>query len=206
MAANKQLSRFVWEALSKGKSREEISNVLTQSGWSASDVRQALEAWAETTYSPPIPRPQATVSAKDFFIYTLTFGVLIFGAIYFVQLFHALIDLALEDNNRRITRSIRWSMAVLIVTVPVYLWLTVRDRHALRADPALYRSAIRKWLTYICLLIAASVLLGDLVFTIYAVLDGDLTLQFLSKAGVVAAVAGAIFLFYLNDIRNGDQT
>ena len=206
MAANKQLSRFVRDALSNGKSRDEISQVLTQSGWSASEVREALGAWAEVTFSPPIPRPQTTVSAKDFFVYTLTFGLLIFAAIYFVQLLHTLIDLSAEEGNRRSSGRVRWSMAVLIVTVPSYLWLTVRDRQALDADPALYRSAVRKWLIYICLLIAAAVLLGDLIFAIYAFLDGDLNLQFFAKAAVVAVVAGAIFLFYLNDIRRGDQT
>jgi hypothetical protein len=206
MAANKQLSRFVRDALSKGKDRAEISEVLTQSGWSASEVRDALGAWSDTAFSPPIPRPQATVSAKDFFVYTLTFGVLVVGAIHLVNIFHALIDLTMDKGGSRATRSIRWAMAVLIVTLPVYLWLTTRDRRALAADPALYRSAIRKWLIYICLLVAAAVLLGDLVVTIYAFLDGDLTLQFIAKAAVVAGIAGGIFLFYLNDIRKGDQT
>lgn len=204
MAANKQLSRFVRDALSAGKSRAEISQVLGQSGWSPSEVAEALDAWADTPFSPPIPRPQATVSAKDFFIYALTFGVLIFGAVYLVNLLHALIDLTIGEETYRRSWTIRWAMAVLIVTVPMYLWLTLRERRKLAEDPAQYRSAVRKWLTYITLLIAASVLLGDLVATIYAFLNGDFTLQFFAKAIVVAGVAGGIFLYYLSDIRKGD--
>lgn len=205
MAANRQLSRFVRDALSVGKSRDEIAKALAQSGWSDTEVTEALDAWADTPFAPPIPRPQATVSARDFFIYALMFGVMIFGAIYLVQLIHALIDLALDDSNYRSSSRIRWSMAVLIVTLPTYLSLAVRERSKLTADPALYRSAIRKWLTYITLLISASVLLGDLIAVIYAFLNGDFTLQFFLKAAAVAVIAGGIFAFYLRDIRTGEK-
>ncbi|MGC1496438.1 MAG: DUF5671 domain-containing protein [Sulfitobacter sp.] len=204
MAANKQLSRFVRDALSDGKTRDEIKAALGQSGWSANEVAEALDAWADIPFSPPIPRPQATVSARDFFVYALMFGVMIFGAIYLVQLLHALIDLALDDGGYRSSSRMRWSMAVLIVTLPMYLWLAVGERAKLAVNPALYRSAIRKWLTYITLLISASVLLGDLIAVIYAFLNGDFTLQFFLKAIVVAVVAGGIFTFYLRDIRIGD--
>lgn len=206
MPVNKQLSIFVRDALTNGKSRSEISDVLAQSGWSASEVTEAMTAWAETPFSPPIPRPQATVSAKDFFIYTLTFGVLIFGAFYLVQLIHIFIDLATEGGGYRLTARIRFAMAVLIVTVPVYLLLAIRERKRVRQDPAVYRSAIRKWLIYITLLIAASIMLGDLVAVIYSFLGGDFTVQFLAKAAVVATVAGGIFLFYFNDVRKGETS
>ncbi|OAN77678.1 hypothetical protein A8B82_12255 [Sulfitobacter sp. EhC04] len=204
MAVNKQLSRFVRDALSSGKTRAEISQALTDSGWSRSEVTDALDAWAETMFAPPVPRPQATLSARDFFIYALTFGVMIIGAIHLVQLFHALIDLWLDTDSYRSSGRIRWSMAVLIVTTPVYLWLTVRERGKLADDPALYRSAIRRWLMYVTLLLSAAVLLGDGIAVIYAFLSGDFTLQFFLKALVVAVVAGLIFLFYLADIRKGD--
>ena len=129
---------------------------------------------------------------------------MIIGAIYLVQLIHALIDLWLEERDYRYPGNIRWSIAVLVVATPMYLWLTIRERAKLAADPALYRSAIRKWLTYITLLLAATTLLGDLMAVIYAFLSGDFTFQFFLKALVVALVAGLIFLFYLNDIRKGD--
>lgn len=204
MAANKQLSRFVRDALSAGKDRGEIEAALAQSGWSTNEVVEAMDAWADMPFSPPIPRPQATVSARDFFIYALMFGVMILGAIYLVQLLHALIDLALDDAGYRSSTRIRWAMAVLIVALPMFLWLAMRERAKLAADPSLYRSAIRKWLTYITLLIGAMVLLGDLMAVIYAFLNGDFTLQFFLKAAVVGVVAGGIFTFYLRDIRIGD--
>ena len=205
MSSNKQLSRFVRDALAGGTGRGEIAEVLTRAGWSVSEVQEALDAWADTPFSPPIPRPQATVSARDFFVYALTFGVLIFAAVNLVTLLHALIDTAFARGEDFRRWQIRWSMAVLIVTVPVYLWLTIRERGKLRRDPALYRSAIRKWLIWIALLIAAATLLADLVAVINRLLQGDLTVQFLLKALVVAGVAGGIFAYYLEDNRRGDR-
>ncbi|SFE92636.1 hypothetical protein SAMN04488523_11266 [Sulfitobacter brevis] len=204
MSANRQLSRFVRDALANGTSRSEIAAVLAQSGWSAPEVAEALDAWAETPFSPPVPRPQAAVSAKDFFIYALTFGVLLFGASYFVQLLHGLIDWAVDPDGLGPSYSLRWSVAVLIVTVPVYAVLSLRDRRALAANPALYRSAIRKWLIYVTLLFAAAVLLSDMAAVINAFLSGEVTIQFLAKAVVVALVAGGIFLYYRADARKSE--
>jgi hypothetical protein len=204
IAANRQLSRFVRDALADGRPREEIRAALGQAGWSPAEVTEALDAWAETAFSPPIPRPQATVSARDFFVYALIFGLLLGGAIHLIQLFHALIDMALEDEPQRSSYTIRWAMAVLIVTVPLYLWLTWREGARLAADAGRYRSAIRKWLIYITLLVAATTLICDLVAVIYAFLNGDATGQFFAKAAVVGAVAGAVFLYYRHDLRRGD--
>ncbi|MDF1728891.1 MAG: DUF5671 domain-containing protein, partial [Sulfitobacter sp.] len=201
MAASKELTRFTRAALSAGHSRAEVSQVLRQAGWAPSEIEEALSAWADMDFAPPVPRPVSTLSARDFFIYALTFGVMLIGAIYLVALFHALIDLWFDDPAYRRSSSLRWAMAVLIVTLPVYLWLTLRERRRLAEDPALYRSAVRKWLTYLTLLGAAAVLLGDLVAVIYAFLSGDMTVQFMAKAAIVALVAGLIFLYYLNDIR-----
>lgn len=206
MAVSKDLSRFTRDALMAGRSRDEISQALTSSGWAASDVEDALNAWADTGFVPPVPRPQSTVSARDFFIYALMFGALLFGAIHLVQLFHALIDLWLDQSSYRQTGRLRWAIAVLIVTAPVFLSLTLRERDTLASDPALYRSAVRRWMTYLALLSASAVLLGALITVIYSFLNGDFTLQFCLKALVVGLVAGMIFLFYLNDIRKGDAS
>lgn len=204
MAVSKELSRFTRDALAAGKTREEISEVLVASGWAASEVAEALGAWAETPFSPPVPRPQSMVTARDFFFYALMFGLMVFGAVYLVQLSHALIDRALDAESYRSNARIRWSMAVLIVTAPMFFWLAFRERRQVLADPALYRSAIRKWMMYLTLLLSAAVLLGDLVAVIYAFLNGDLTAQFLLKAVVVAVVAGVIFLFQLAGVKRGE--
>ena len=203
MAGNRDLAQFVRDALSAGKSRVEIAAMLGQAGWSAQEVSDALEGWADVPFAPPVPRPRPVVTARDFFVYALMFGVLLFGAGYLVGLLHALIDQFISSEDSGATYRIRWAMAVLIVTLPLYLWLATRENRRLAADPALARSAIRSWMTYVTLLFAAAVLLGDLVAVIYAFLSGDLTVQFALKALVVAGIAGGIFGYYRRDGRQG---
>ena len=203
MAGNRDLAQFVRDALSAGESRVEIAAVLGQAGWSAQEVSDALEGWADVPFAPPVPRPRPVVTARDFFVYALMFGVLLFGAGYLVGLLHALIDQFISSEDSGATYRIRWAMAVLIVTLPLYLWLATRENRRLTADPALARSAIRSWMTYVTLLFAAAVLLGDLVAVIYAFLSGDLTVQFALKALVVAGIAGGIFGYYRRDGRQG---
>lgn len=206
MSDTRNLARYVRDALSAGQSRDAIKGTLAQAGWSPSEVDGALHGWADVASPVPVPRPQATLSARDFFVYALTFGLLIYASFNLVVLLNALIDLTADGDNSRAARAVPWSMAVVIVTLPGYLWLTLRDRRALARDPALYRSSVRKWLIYIALLASAAVMLGDLVYVIYGLLEGDFTLQFLAKAVVVACIAGAIFLYYLSDVRRGDTT
>lgn len=206
MSKGDDLSRFVRDALSEGRSRDEIQSALSTAGWSDTEVTNALGAWSEIPFAPPIPRPQATVSAKDFFIYALTFGVLVFGASYLLVLIVNVIDMQFElARSTNKIPAIRWAMAVLMVTTPVYLWLTMSERYKLAKDPSLNRSAIRKWMTYLTLLLASAVFLGDLVVCINALLSGDLKVQFLLKVTAVAIVAGAVFIYYINDIRQSEQ-
>ncbi|MGR3510667.1 MAG: DUF5671 domain-containing protein [Sulfitobacter sp.] len=205
MANRDDLTLFVREALIAGKSRAEISAALLHAGWSAPEVGDALAAWDETPFSPPVPKPRAAVSARDFFVYALTFAVLILGAFNLVVVLQALVDLGFAAQDRAADREIRWGVAVLIITVPLYLWLTFRERRKLAQTPALRRSAIRKWMIHIGLLLAALTLLADLIATVYAFLTGDLTVQFLLKAGVVVVIAGGIFLYYRTVGLRADQ-
>lgn len=207
MSSKDDLNQFVRDALIAGQDRSAIRVALENSGWTKSEIDQSLEGWAETEFTPPVPRPRTVVSARDFFIYALTFGLLIFAATYLVVLFIKLIDIMYDAGPGHWQRNqIRWAMSVLIVSAPLYLWLTFRERAKLASDPALYRSAIRKWMIYLALLAASAVLLGDLVYVIFTFLKGDVTMQFLLKALAVCVVAGGIFLYYLSDIRKGDRT
>lgn len=62
---------------------------------------------------------------------------------------------------------------------------------------------MRKWLIYITLFITGAVLAGDLVVLIYYFLDGqELTTGFILKILSVSAVAGAIFGYYADDLKD----
>lgn len=207
MKPNEYLADFVARALAAGQGRDEIAAALQQAGWQASDIRRALAAWGDTALGLPVPRPAAHVSARDAFFYGLMFTALAILVWHIDALGFDLIDRVFgagDDYGWR-TRSIRWSIAVLIVVVPLFLWLNRAEAARLRDDPGQTRSAIRKWFAFVTLYLAALGMAGDLVATVYALLNGDLTLQFAAKAALVLLTAGLVFLYYRSDLRQGDE-
>ncbi len=207
MAVNDRLIQFVQDALANGQPREDIRAALNEAGWSEHEVSEALASFATTAFLPPVPRPRTQLTARDAFIYLLLFTSLAFVASYLIALVHSILDLALpapgdpEWAFRGATDNIRWSIAFLIVATPVFVWMTVVTRRQINKDIGHRRSPVRKWLTYMALLVSALVFFGDAVFVIYAFLTGEATLRFFLKALTVACVTAVIFAFYLHDIE-----
>ena len=64
---------------------------------------------------------------------------------------------------------------------------------------------MRRWLTYLTLFLAATVLIGDMTVLVYNLLGGEISLRFLVKSLVVGAIAGTIFGYYLWDLRREEN-
>lgn len=200
-----RLASFVAEALAAGHARSDISAELKAAGWADSEVAEALETWADTRFRPPVPRPRAYVSAREAFVYALTFLALAVSAWHITALGFQLIDLWIPDiadsGGAYAARSVRWSISVLVVAFPLFLALTTQVNRAARRDPSTRRSAVRKWFGYVTLFLAAVALLGDLVAVIYALLNGDLTSRFAAKAVLVAVTAGLVLLHFRGQLK-----
>jgi hypothetical protein len=63
---------------------------------------------------------------------------------------------------------------------------------------------VRKWLTYITLIIAACTLIGDAITLVYSFLSGELSARLILKLLAVAAIAGGVFLYFIQDAEKGD--
>ena len=117
------------------------------------------------------------------------------------------LDLTLPDpgaeawSDRRATDRVRWSISILVIAAPVFVWMTLYTRRQLHEDAGRRRSLVRKWLTYLALFLSALAFLGDAAFVVYNFLAGEATLRFLLKALTVACVSAAIFIFYLRDVE-----
>ena len=210
MAADDELQRFVREALAQGLPRPRIEEALTRAGWRGEEVRRALAAWADVDFPVPVPRPRPYLSAREAFLYLVLFNALYISAFNLGALLFTFIDRALPDPANRMgdemfRSGIRWAVANLLVAFPLFVWLTTFMHRAIARDPLRRASRIRKWLTYLTLFLGASVLIGDLIALVNGVLSGELTLRFLLKVVVVAAIAGTIFGYYLADLRK-DET
>jgi Domain of unknown function (DUF5671) len=209
-AADAELVGFVREALMRGASRQDIESALLDAGRPEAQVRAALSGFAEQDFPVPVPRPRPYLSARDAFVYLVLFSTLGLSAYYFAALIFQLIDRTFLDPALHPVGGfwggdrIRWSIAVLVVSFPLYLYLTARTASEVATEPSKRASRVRKWLTYMTLFAAALVIIGDLVALIYQFLTGELSVRVALKILTVAIIAGAIFLYYLRSVQ-GDE-
>lgn len=207
MRNSDRLAQFVEASLAQQHSRETISEALAAAGWSTSEIAQGLAAWDETNGTPPVPKPMPYVSAKESFLYALTFVSLAMTVFHINWLGFDLIELMLpeETDYRDIYSEIRWSLSTLFVFLPVFLYMNFSVLSDASKDPARRRSTVRKWFGYITLFIAAVVLAGDLIVTLNALLSGELTLRFILKAGLLAVVAALVFVYFGSEMRDAEE-
>jgi len=203
MPRNEELTTFVREALVRGVSRAEIETVLTQSGWSKSQAKEALAAFAEVPFSIPVPRPRQYTDAREAFLYGILFVALYVGAFHLGALVFAFVERAFPDGARMIglRDMIREPVSVLVGALPVFIYasrLTARD---IRLDPGKRVSEVRTKLTYLTLFLAAAVMIAVVAGLVYGLIGGELTIRFLLKAATAVAIAGAIFRYYIVDVR-----
>lgn len=209
MKPTDQLATFVAEALAAGRTRAEIAGALGEAGWTPSEVDAALGAWADGSFLPPVPRPRPYVSAREAFVYALLFLALAVSAWNITSLGFVLIELLIPDVSdypvRYAATGARWSIAVLVVVLPLFLVLNARVNRAALQDPSKRRSAVRKWFGYTTLFLASVTLVGDLIAIIYAFLNGDLTVRFFAKALLVALTAGLVFLYFSGEMAEAEN-
>ena len=210
-AASKDLELFVRDALLRGEPRPAIEAALATAGWTPEQVRDALDAYADVAFSVPVPRPRPYLSAREAFLYLLLFATLYVWAYHLGSLLFDLVNHALPDpadpayQRMNADSSMRLSVASIIIAFPVYLFVARLLSRELARNPVKRQSVVRRWLTYVTLFLAAGVLVGDMITLVYHLLGGELTLRFGLKVLVVAAIAGGVFGFYLQDLRREER-
>ncbi len=149
----------------------------------------------------------AKTSALDFFLHLGSIVALYVVVGNFVNLLFRIIDKAFPAMVTNAYYSaqgleISFPVATLIVVFPIFVLLSWLIHKTYNQNVEKKGLAVRKWLTYVTLFFAGIFLAGDLVTVLYKFLDGqDLTSGFLLKALTVFVVSGAVFGFYLQDIR-----
>ncbi len=206
-SATQELDVFVREALLRGHDREEIGQALVAAGWSREQADSALAGYADVRFPIPVPRPRASLSAREAFLYLVMFSALYFTAYNLGSLLFKLLELALPDpadptyRQLQLGHSMRWSIAAVIIAFPVFAWVSRLVGRELARQPIKRLSPVRRWLTYLTLFLASCILVGDLTTLVYNLLGGELSLRFVLKVLVVGAIAGSIFGYYLHDLR-----
>ena len=206
---NNQLYSFVKGSLEKGLDRAAIRDALLQAGWQVEDVRNVLSSFAEIDFPVPVPRPKPYLVAREAFLYLVSFITLYFSAISFGTLMFVFIDRAFPDPldfGRGLSSGpLTTAISSIVITFPLYLLLMWRLGKDAATKPEQRQSRVRKWLTYLTLVVAAGIIIGDLIALLSNLLDGDITVRFTLKVMTILAITGCIFGYYLWDLRQSEQ-
>ncbi len=146
---------------------------------------------------------------KDVFLHLLNIFTFYLSVISFITLYiqyiSALFPDPLDFYFTSMANSVRLSTSILVIAIPVYIltsWLLGKD---LASKPERRELKLRKWLTYFTLFISAVTIIVDLIMFVFSFLSGELTVQFFLKVFVVLLVAGAVFGYYVWDLRRKEM-
>jgi hypothetical protein len=205
---NQSCAEFIKKSLDAGIPVQSLVGLLTARGWIEKEAYTALGDYYRLQTGIEVPRrPGSGASARDAFFYLLIFSTLSVWTLSLGSLAFSLIDRWLADPLFRgygesfSTYTVATSLAALIVGFPLYLLVSRIVLREATADPAKLDSSVRKWLTYMALVIAASVFMCDLITALAYLLRGELTSRFLAKSLVVLVLSSGVFCYYFGGLR-----
>ncbi|OHA18514.1 MAG: hypothetical protein A2836_00875 [Candidatus Taylorbacteria bacterium RIFCSPHIGHO2_01_FULL_45_63] len=153
-------------------------------------------------------KPKTT--PKDFFLHLGALVTLYISVTSLLTLLFEIINSTFPDNLTYYvdpySTGMRLAIASLIIIFPIYIflsWLLAKD---VKGNPEKRELGIRKWLTFFTLFVAGIAMMVDLVVLVNTFLNGEITTRFILKVVSVLVVAGAIFAYYIYDIRKDWQT
>ncbi|MBV8816842.1 MAG: hypothetical protein JO022_00720 [Acidobacteriaceae bacterium] len=205
---NERLTAFVAASKSKGVSDDFLAALLMRRGWPREDVFDAIGSYWESVTGVMIPeRAGRGESARDGFLYLLAFITLSVWSSQLGSMLFQFIDHWFPDPVvvpwRDVRLSVTWQMASIAVAFPIFAVVMRIILREAAHSPERLQSGVRRWLTYIALLLTASGVLCDLIAFLDRFLQGGLTTRFVLKVLTVLVICGAIFVYYLGSLRWG---
>ncbi|MGA9673269.1 MAG: DUF5671 domain-containing protein [Terracidiphilus sp.] len=208
MSRDNRIEEFIQKSLDAGIPVPSFVGLLTARGWTEKQAYSALaDHYQRQIGIEAPPRPGSSASARDAFFYLLVFSTLSVWTLSLGSLAFSLIDRWLADPLFRNygqtfnTYTVTMSLAGVIVAFPLYLLVSRVVLREAAADPDRLDSGIRKWLTYMALVIAASVFMGDLITALAYLLRGELTSRFLARSVTVFVLSSGVFWYYFGGLR-----
>ena len=151
-------------------------------------------------------------SPKDIFLHLVGIIALIASAISFLTIVFQCVNIFFPNSldgyysSQSAYSGVRWGISFLVVAFPVFVFVMRSFRKEYAENPEKRSLPIRKWLLYFALFIAALVILGDVVALLNNFLEGDLTARFIFKVLAVFFTAGAVFRYYIWELKSAEFT
>lgn len=151
-------------------------------------------------------QPASQSTPKDVFLHLLAIVLLYIGIFSFIALLWQYVDALLPDQLEfyrysNASAGMRNSIASLVVVWPVFIFINWLVKRQEKQEAGKREIKVKKWLLYLTLFIASLAMIIDLIVLINNFLDGSLTLNFFLKVLAVLVVAGAVFWYYLWDLK-----
>lgn len=203
-------NEYVAALKQKGAEDQTVVAILRNAGWAEKEAVSALAAHYEVLAGLAAPaRPRSAGGPREAFFHLLSFLTLGTWCIASGTLWFTLIHLWFPDPVTQAygnpMAGMSWNLASVLVAFPVFLFVMRTVWRELVAQPTQADSAIRRWLTYLALLVAAGTVIGDLVTFVGYLLNGEISVRFIAKVVVVLLLAGGVFWFYLRSLQPGDE-
>lgn len=143
-------------------------------------------------------------SPVDFFLHLLVVVTLYVSVYSFTSLLFEFVDFVLPDAVRSYVNhsGIRWSIASLAVSFPLFLYFSNTIRKSLKAEPEKRDARSRRWLLAFTIFLAGTIFIGNLTWLVYQFLEGALTSSVLTKSFIVFAVTAVVFTHYRRALRS----
>lgn len=213
-----ELKTYIEKARDKKLSDEQIKNSLVAAGWQEEQIAEALSMDPDLPVPPP-PPSVAHVGMWVGFLYIIFFISLYVLATAVSGILHLWVDKAIPtvidsaNNNTSdffffFTDSlatpsvIRGYIAAIIVSFPIFISLAFALKRQLAMQPIVRNLRSRKLLIYITLVITFLILLGNVIATCYDLLAGTVTGNGLGHLGVTLLIVGAIFTYFIGEVKN----
>ncbi|MDO8523530.1 MAG: DUF5671 domain-containing protein [bacterium] len=138
-------------------------------------------------------------SPKEFFLNLAVFAMLYVVAYVLIVLVNNCIDYFLPDTlfgGHMSIYSMRWEIALLIVTFPGFLIVSRVLGKIYTSEPAQQKARARQWLLYLTLFVTGITMVVIIVTVVFGLLMGELTTSLALKALVVFLVSGAVFEYH----------
>lgn len=208
MSDSRPLQEFLDAAKTQGATDETLAGVLRGRGWSEEDIYRALADHYEGHSGLKVPSYKRSGSAKDAFLYLLSFSTLATWTIGAGSVMFTLIDRWFKDPLSPTYYGYSYyemadALACVIVAFPIYVFVMRYIVRELEGHPGKLESPVRKWLTYLALLITACVAVGDLITFLTFLLRGEITTRFVAKVCIVLVLAGGVFWYYFGSLQRG---
>ena len=198
---------FIQAMKGQGASDEFVVALLKQKGWSERKVYQAFAEYYEARTGVTTPAKGGLIeAARDTFLYLLAFITLGIWTIDLGALLFTLVDRWVPDAVRPVSpvwtgTEIPNFIAAILVAFPIFLIVSRVISRSVRDQPERLDSAARKWLTYLVLVVTASILIGDAATFLAYLLRGEATPRFILKVVALLVIAGGVFWHYLGAVR-----